>query len=72
MMSRSPLFLGPPVKIDPLPIRRLPYFPRESTQTITKCCTDNTIAVSGTATVQAVPDIGVLNAQMTAQADTVK
>jgi len=56
-LTRSPVY-RPPVS--------------STTSTVSKCCTDNTITVTGTATIQAQPDIAVLNAQLTAQADTVK
>ena len=37
-----------------------------------KCCTDNTISVSGSGTIQGTPDLAILNAQMTATGKTVK
>jgi len=40
--------------------------------TIAKCCSDNTISVSGSYTLQASPDIAFLNAQITASGKTVK
>lgn len=40
--------------------------------TPSKCCTDNTISVSGSATIQASPDLAILNAQMTASGNTVQ
>lgn len=40
--------------------------------TSSNCCSDNTISVSGFATINASPDLAILSAQMSASGDTVK
>ena len=41
-------------------------------ETKSKCCSDNTISVSGSGTIQGSPDFAIVSAQLTASGKTVK